>query len=113
MAETALQGTHNKVTRDVFSGTDIAMTSFWNATVEMWDFHRDIIDGRGHECSHYCFGGVPQVSVTLHDHAGYTYFAATECRCQPGMLNISTPSNEQAYKTWGSIDVLSNMPGVS
>ena len=49
--------------RDVFSGTDIAMTSFWNATVEMWDFHRDIIDGRGHECSHYCFGGVPQVCI--------------------------------------------------
>ena len=40
------------------------MTSFWNATVEMWDFHRDIIDGRGHECSHYCFGGVPQVRIS-------------------------------------------------
>lgn len=58
-----MQGTHNKVAREAFQGTDIAMTSFWNATVEMWDFHRDVVDGRGHECSHYCFGGVPQVWV--------------------------------------------------
>lgn len=58
-----MQGTQNRVARETFEGTDIAMTSFWNATVEMWDFHRDIIDGRGHECSHYCFGGVPQVWV--------------------------------------------------
>ena len=58
-----LQGHHNKAARKTFAGTGIAMTSFWNATVEMWDFHRDVIDGRGHECSHYCFPGVPQVWV--------------------------------------------------
>ena len=61
-----MQGTHNKVAREAFQGTDIAMTSFWNATVEMWDFHRDVVDGRGHECSHYCFGGSLRCGCTTH-----------------------------------------------
>lgn len=63
------------------------MTSFWNATVEMWDFHRDIIDGRGHECSHYCFGGVPQVGVPFCGHTGWMYVAATEHWCWLGTQN--------------------------
>ncbi|CAK0758806.1 hypothetical protein CVIRNUC_002648 [Coccomyxa viridis] len=78
------QGQQNRVVREVFAGTDIGMTSFWNATVEMWDFHRDISDGRGHECSHYCFGGVPQVWVY------HAYKAISEAHWSPVRTQSST-----------------------
>ena len=39
-----------RVAREVFAGTDIAMTACWNATLELWDYHRELADGRGHEC---------------------------------------------------------------
>lgn len=54
-------GHHNKAAREAFLGSKIGMTAYWNATVELWDFHRDLSDGRGHECGHYCFPGAPQV----------------------------------------------------
>ena len=54
-------GAHNKVAREVFAGTDIAMTGSWNATVELWEYHRDLADGRGHECGHSCFPAAPEV----------------------------------------------------
>ncbi len=43
-------GHHNKAAREVFAGTDVVMTAYWNATVELFDYHRDVSDGRGHEC---------------------------------------------------------------
>ena len=56
-------GPHNKAAREVFAGTGIAMTQFWNHTVEAWNGHRGLPDGRGQECAHYCFPGVPNVWV--------------------------------------------------
>ena len=43
-------GAHNKAAREVFAGSDIRMTTSWNATVELYEYHRDLADGRGHEC---------------------------------------------------------------
>ncbi len=43
-------GAHNKAAREVFAGSDIVMTSSWNATVELFEYHRELADGRGHEC---------------------------------------------------------------
>ena len=56
-------GPYNKAAREVFGGSDIAMTQFWNSTVEVWNGHRVLPDdkGRGQECGHYCFPGVPSV----------------------------------------------------
>ena len=54
-------GHHNKAARQAFSGADIVMTQFWNSTVEVWNGHRVLPDGRGQECGHYCFPGVPSV----------------------------------------------------
>ena len=54
-------GSHNKAAREAFSGSDIVMTQFWNSTVEVWNGHRVLPDGRGQECAHYCFPGVPSV----------------------------------------------------
>ena len=56
-------GAHNRVAREVFAGTDIAMTGSWNATVELWEYHRDLADGRGHECGHSCFPAAPEVYI--------------------------------------------------
>ena len=39
----------DRVAREVFAGTEVAMTSCWNATLELWDYHRELADGRGHE----------------------------------------------------------------
>ena len=43
-------GAHNKAAREVFAGSDIIMTGSWNATVELYEYHRELADGRGHEC---------------------------------------------------------------
>lgn len=43
-------GAHNKAAMEVFAGSDIVMTHSWNATVELHEYHRDLADGRGHEC---------------------------------------------------------------
>ena len=43
-------GAHNKAAREVFAGSDIIMTASWNATVELYEYHRELADGRGHEC---------------------------------------------------------------
>lgn len=50
-------GAHNKAAREVFASSDIRMTSSWNATVELYEYHRDLADGRGHEC-----GKLPPIS---------------------------------------------------
>ena len=57
------QGHENTYAREAFQNSSIIMTAFYNATVELFDFHRDLDKGRGHECSHYCFSGAPQVWV--------------------------------------------------
>ena len=54
-------GSYNKAAREVFGGSDIVMTQFWNSTVEVWIGHRLMQDGRGQECAHHCFLGVPSV----------------------------------------------------
>lgn len=54
-------GAHNRAAREVLAGTDIVMTQSWNATVELYEFHRELADGRGHECGHYCFPGAPEI----------------------------------------------------
>jgi hypothetical protein len=56
-------GSHNRAAREAFAGSQIAMTQFWNATVEAWEGHRVLPDGRGQECGHYCFPGVPAAWV--------------------------------------------------
>ena len=43
-------GAHNKVAREIFADSDIIMTKSWNATVELYEYHRELADGRGHEC---------------------------------------------------------------
>lgn len=43
-------GAHNRAARAVFAGSDIVMTASWNATVELYEYHRELADGRGHEC---------------------------------------------------------------
>ena len=43
-------GAHNKAAMEAFQGTDIVMTHSWNATVELYEYHRELADGRGHEC---------------------------------------------------------------
>lgn len=43
-------GAHNKAAREIFAGSDIIMTESWNATVELYEYHRELADGRGHEC---------------------------------------------------------------
>ncbi len=60
-------GHHNKAAREAFAGSDIVMTGYWNATVELSDHHRDVSDGRGHECG--CavpISGFNFVSITGH-----------------------------------------------
>jgi hypothetical protein len=56
-------GAHNKAAREALAGTDIVMTQYWNATVELYEYHRDLADGRGHECGHFCSPGVPQMWI--------------------------------------------------
>lgn len=70
-------GHHNKAAREVFAGTDIVMTEYWNATVELFDYHRDVSDGRGHECGHYCFPGAPQAWLY------YAYLAIAKAPWSP------------------------------
>lgn len=55
-------GHHNKAAREAFAGTDIVMTGYWNATVELFDYHRDVSDGRGHECG--CAAPCPLVTCS-------------------------------------------------
>ena len=67
-------GAHNKAAREVFAGSDIIMTASWNATVELYESHRELADGRGHECGE---SGLSYRSVTLvpHDLLVFTAWA--------------------------------------
>ncbi|KAK9793163.1 hypothetical protein WJX73_000443 [Symbiochloris irregularis] len=40
----------------------IPYVNTWNLTSMLWDFHRDNY-GHGHECSHFCHPGAPQVWI--------------------------------------------------
>ena len=42
-------GAHNRAAREIFAGSDIIITDSWNATVELYDYHRNMPNGL-HEC---------------------------------------------------------------
>lgn len=42
-------GAHNRAAREMFAGSDIIITDSWNATVELYDYHRNMPNGL-HEC---------------------------------------------------------------
>ncbi|CAL8466710.1 g6246 [Coccomyxa elongata] len=56
-------GAHNKAALEAFAGSGVVITHSWNATAELYEYHRELADGRGHECGHYCFPGVPEMWV--------------------------------------------------
>ncbi len=58
-------GAHNKAAREVFAGSDIIMTESWNATVELYEYHRELADGRGHECGESRHSHLISVDMTL------------------------------------------------
>ena len=43
-------GAHNKAALEAFAGSGVAITHSWNATAELYEYHRELADGRGHEC---------------------------------------------------------------
>ena len=42
-------GAHNRAAREIFAGSNIIITDSWNATVELYDYHRNMPNGL-HEC---------------------------------------------------------------
>lgn len=62
----AAGGWRNSIANPIMQQHHVPIIHHWNASLPLWDFHRD--NGKGLECTHYCLPSAPQVWVAaLHD----------------------------------------------